>query len=83
MGFDQTTSVVSQEELHVTLVGGVQDLEENGNSFVLQLADDRQMLILNKREYGFGPIDISVDLGIKGKDRLIVCRMVARDEGST
>jgi hypothetical protein len=43
----------------------VQNLEENGHSFVLQLVDDRQMLFFNKREYGFCPIDIRVDLDIK------------------
>jgi hypothetical protein len=55
----------------------VQDLKDNEHSFVLQPVDDRQMLIFNKREYSFCSIDIRVDLGIKGEDRLIVCQMVA------
>jgi hypothetical protein len=41
------------------------------------------MLIFNKRKYDFCSVDIRIDLGIKGEDRLIVCRMVAWDEGGT
>ncbi len=59
----------------------VQDLEQNGHSLLLQLVDGRQMLMFNERKYGFCSLDIRVDLGIKGEDRLIVRRMVAWDEG--
>jgi hypothetical protein len=83
MGLDQTSSVAVRKQLYATLVGEVQDLEQNGHSFFLQLIDDWQMLIYNECKYGFCSFDIRVDLGIKGEDRLIVCRMVAWDEGST
>jgi hypothetical protein len=83
MGLDQTSSVVALKELYATLVEEVQDLEQNGHSLFLQLIDDRQMLIFTECKYGFCLVAIRVDLGIKGEDRLIVCRMVAWDEGST
>jgi hypothetical protein len=60
------------------LVECVQDLKEYGHSLVL-FGDDRQMLILN----GFSHIKVGVELGVKGKDRLIVRCVVARDEGGT
>jgi superfamily II RNA helicase len=77
MGLDQTSSVVARKELYATLVEEVQDLEQNGHSLFLQLTDDRQMLIFTECKYGSCSVDIRVDLGIKGEDRLIVCRMVA------
>ncbi len=39
-------------------------------------------MLFNKCKHGLCSFDIRVDLGIKGVHRLIICRMIARDEVS-
>ncbi len=83
MSSDKPFSVVSSQELHMPLVEGVQNLKEYGHRLVLELDDDRQVLVIYEREYGPCFRNILVDLLVKDINRLIVGRMFAGDEDTT
>ncbi len=84
VGIDYARLVISNEELYMSLLQEVQNLEENRDRLVLSLDDGRQVLFLDylqQNEFCFA--EVRVHFGIEDLDGIIIVIELTRNVQGT
>ncbi len=83
VSLDDATSVVRHEELHVSPMEGVQNLEEDRRRFAFQLDDRRHELILSAIEDKLCVDEVVTNFIAELFNRFVILRVFTRDELGT